>query len=330
MTIGALKKAMSDAKKSIKNANPKEVEGRVKPNEIDIPAAELITGRQSTRNEKIRKIPVREINPKLCRPWKYHNRDNLWLNQDKCSDLIVSIVNNGQMDPGLVREIDDPVYKYEIIYGVRRWFACSQIPNQKFLAKVTCATDKECMVLMHVENADSQDISEFERAYSFKLQFESGAFKNQTEMAKAFGITQSMISKSIRAASILDNKIIGELLINKLEIAIRDAYKLATLMSEPTSLKKIEEEGKKIAKEIQSGLNISTKQIFIRLIEAHKDEVNSEEGAKVLLKKKGVSLLEVKLDKKGNCSFVVSAGAMKGEKEKILESISLGLDRHLC
>ena len=38
-----------------------------------------------------RKLPVFEIDPSLCVPWKYHNRDEAWLNEKKCSDLILSI-----------------------------------------------------------------------------------------------------------------------------------------------------------------------------------------------------------------------------------------------
>ena len=127
-----------------------------------IPAVEIGATRH-TGVTKSRKIPILEILPSQCKPWKHHDRDQAWLCKEKCQDLITSISKNGQMEPGLVRILhDDPQYSYEIIYGVRRWYACSQIPNQKFLAKVSMQNDKQCMVLMHSENADSKDISEFE------------------------------------------------------------------------------------------------------------------------------------------------------------------------
>jgi ParB family chromosome partitioning protein len=103
---------------------------------------------------------LKTVDPKRCKPWKYHNRDVAWLTKERCLDLIVSIHRNGQIEPAMVRRIaHDPDHDFEIICGVRRWFSCTQIPNQKFLACATDADDKTCMILMHAENADSKDRS---------------------------------------------------------------------------------------------------------------------------------------------------------------------------
>ena len=66
------------------------------------------------------------VEPSDCRPWKFHNRDNVWMTVDKCQDLVSSIRKNGQKVPIFARKLEnDPDGKnWEIIAGRRRWFAC--------------------------------------------------------------------------------------------------------------------------------------------------------------------------------------------------------------
>ncbi len=47
------------------------------------------------------------VEPSDCRPWKFHNRDNIWMNVDKCQDLISSIRKNGQKVPIFARKIEN-------------------------------------------------------------------------------------------------------------------------------------------------------------------------------------------------------------------------------
>lgn len=319
MAISSLKKAMSDAKASIKKVESGTLSDKESKKEIEIPAAELITGKQSTRNEKIRKIPIREIKPSLCKPWNYHNRDLAWLNENMCSDLISSIAKNGQMEPGLVREIDDPKYKYEIIYGVRRWYACSQIPNQKFLAQVTDASDKECMILMHIENADSKDITEFERAYSFAQQLKSGAFKNQTELSEAMGISQGIVSRMAKAAEILEYDFLSSLFPNKLDIKIKPAYDIVSLMKSSEKKSQIKHNAIEIKKRMKSGETFSTAQI-LSLLSGHDEAKCPKE--KTVLKEGKDKILHCKRDTKGKVSFVFSPSAFKSDKD-VLEAATI-------
>lgn len=184
-----------------------------------------------------------EIDPARCKPWKFHNRDIAWLTKERCLDLMLSIQKNGQLEPALVRKIQgDADYDFEIVYGVRRWFVCSQIPQQKLLARITAADDKTCMILMHTENADSKDISDFERACSFSQQMKSGMFKNQTEMAEAMGLSQGTISKMIKAAEIFEHEWIKSLFHNKLDIPIKHAYSLSILLKKNETYQCIKKE----------------------------------------------------------------------------------------
>ena len=221
--------------------------------------------------EKIKDATLYELEPSQCIPWKFRDRDPAWLTVKSCSDLIHSIKKMGQLHPILVREIkNDPHHKYEIIYGARRWFSCLQILNQLVSARITTADDKTCLILMHAENANSKDITEFERACSFYQQMTSGIFKNQYEMAEAMGISQGLVSRMINSAKLFDYPWIKALFSNKLEIKIKPAHKLVSLLKN----KNIEPFIKACALEIENRIkrseSFSTKEIFDLLISAGK------------------------------------------------------------
>ena len=240
-----------------------------------------------------------EIDPSRCNPWKYHNRDKLWLTRSRCLDLIRSIEKNGQIEPILVRALkNDPDYDFEIICGVRRWFSCMQISNQKVLAYVTEAHDKQCMIIMHSENADSQDISDFERAVSFAEQMKSGAFKNQSDMAKAMGLSQSTICKMIKAADIFQHDWLRNLFDSKLEVPMRHAYALSSLLKKPAYYTLIEKEAALILEEKAKKQHaaLSGTETLRRLIKHVKGNLMQQEFS-VLLEKDQKPIVSARKDK---------------------------------
>lgn len=221
--------------------------------------------------EKIKEMALYELDPAHCIPWKFHDRDPAWLTIRSCTDLIQSIKKMGQLHPILVRKIHhDPRHSYEIIYGVRRWFSCLQLPNQRVSARVTQADDRTCLILMHAENANSKDITEFERACSFYQQMNYGIFKNQHEMAQAMGISQGLVSRMINSAKIFDYPWIKALFSNKLEIKIKPAHKLAALLKNKNIEPLIKSCAFEIEDRIKKGEHFSPKDILTLLITAGK------------------------------------------------------------
>ena len=218
--------------------------------------------------KKIKKIPIIELDPSTCKPWTYHDRDPAWLTIKNCSDLIHSIKKNGQLEPGLVRVLkDSEEYTYEIIYGVRRWYACKEIPNQQFLAKITDISDKEAMILMHSENSDSKDISEFERAISFSEYLKSGAFSSQKELSELLGVSKGYVSKMVKASSIFDYHWLKSLFKTKMDIQLKKAYSLAIILENDTTRNKV----KNLANTLQNSQEIlSTNSILLKLLSSVK------------------------------------------------------------
>ena len=176
---------------------------------------------------------VLAVEPKRCRPWKFHNRTDAWYTRERCQDLIDSIAKDGQLEPALARRLDgERDYDFELIFGMRRRFAC-EATGQKLKIRVVDAPDARAAVLMHIENADRQDITPMERAISFQVQAEAKVFATQEAMAEALGVSKGQVAKMIKAAALLKVPAIGALFQDRSVVPVEQAYKVAALMERP-------------------------------------------------------------------------------------------------
>jgi len=175
-----------------------------------------------------------------CRPWKYHNRDQAWLNPERCNDLISSIRKNGQQFPIIARKLEnDPEGKsWEIIAGRRRWYACHYLKKQ-IRVKAFTGDDREGAILMNLENKDRDDISEFEDAISYRQQLDSGLFDSQDEMAMALDLKKSKLSKMLSAAKITNYKSIMRLFSDITKLKINPVYSLVALIDKSEKNKEV-------------------------------------------------------------------------------------------
>jgi ParB family chromosome partitioning protein len=194
-------------------------------------AAELaLTGRVVPPLEREN---IFSVDPKRCRAWAFHNRTAAWYTRDRCQDLIESIAKDGQQEPAVARKLNgNPDFDYELVYGMRRRFACEFL-NTRLKLRVVDADDTRAAILMHIENADRQDITPMERALSFQSQLEARIFPTQEALADAIGLTKGQISKLIKAATLMRQPTISQLFIDKSAVPVDAAYKLATLWDRP-------------------------------------------------------------------------------------------------
>ncbi len=176
---------------------------------------------------------IHAVDPKRCRPWKFHNRTDAWYTRERCQDLIDSIAKDGQLEPALARRLEgEKDYDFELIFGMRRRFAC-EATGQKLKVRVVDANDARAAVLMHIENADRQDITPMERAISFQVQAEAKLFATQEAMAEALGVSKGQVAKMIKAAGLLKVPAIGALFSDRSIVPVEQAYKVAALMERP-------------------------------------------------------------------------------------------------
>lgn len=222
--------------------NLKDIAGQVKergeaspleqaPAQPRLAAAELaLKGRTMPSLEREN---ILSVDPRRCRPWKYHNRTDAWYTRERCQDLIDSIAKDGQLEPALARRIEgEKDYDFELIFGMRRRFAC-EATGQKLKVRVIEADDARAAVLMHIENADRQDITPMERAISFATQVEAKVFPTQEAMAEALGVSKGQVAKMIKAAGLLKVVPVAALLPDRSAVPVEQAYKLASLIERP-------------------------------------------------------------------------------------------------
>lgn len=219
-------------KRSLSGVIAQSTESKLLDNKIILPAASrtLVQEKSSNHSEAVRGTEFL-VDPSVCRPWKYHNRDGIWMNVDKCQDLISSIRKNGQKVPIFARKIEnDPEGKsWEIIAGRRRWFACNHL-GIKIRVKATDANDRECAILMNLENKDRNDISEFEDAISYRQQLEAKLFDSQDDMAIALDLKKSKLSKMLSAARIVEYNDIISLFSDVTLLKINPIYSLVLML----------------------------------------------------------------------------------------------------
>jgi ParB family transcriptional regulator, chromosome partitioning protein len=235
----------------------RSVKERGEPSPFDRPsaarpvlaAAELaLTGRVAPDFEREN---IFAVDPKRVRAWKYHNRADAWYTRERCQDLIDSIAKDEQQEPALARRIQgDPNADYELIYGMRRRYAC-EVLGKKLKLRIVEADDARAAVLMHVENADRQDITPMERALSFQAQIEGSVFATQEALADAMGLSKGQVSKLLKGASILRHTAIGGLFNDKGLVPVDQAYKLATLLERPQAKEVILQSAKNLGREGQ-------------------------------------------------------------------------------
>ncbi|MGH8226515.1 MAG: ParB/RepB/Spo0J family partition protein [Steroidobacteraceae bacterium] len=238
---------LSDIARSVKERgepSPFDRPGSARP---VVPAAELaLTGRVAPELEREN---IFAVDPKRVRPWKYHNRTEGWYTRERCQDLIDSMAKDGQQEPALARRIKgDPSVDYELIYGMRRRFAC-ELLGRKLKLRVIDADDARAAVLMHIENADRQDITPMERALSFQAQIEAKIFPTQEALSEAIGLSKGQVAKMLKAATVLKHATLAGLFADKSAIPIIQAYTLAVLLERPGAKEVILQAAKNLARE---------------------------------------------------------------------------------
>ncbi len=156
------------------------------PNNLG-PYFKTSTGISFNENELV------NVDPKHCEPWKYANR--LEDDMGDMQELIRSIKESGQLQPGLIRPHPKPYneIKYEVIFGRRRYEACLKL-NIPFLAiRKNLSKVEEALVFQETENRERKDISNYSNAMLYKKLLEDGVFKNEKDLSEKIGVSLSKV-----------------------------------------------------------------------------------------------------------------------------------------
>lgn len=322
-------------KRSLSGVIANNSEGAEVNNKIILPATSRTLNQDKNNHSEAVRGTEFLVDPSDCRPWKFHNRDSIWMSVDKCQDLISSIRKNGQKVPIFARKIenDRDGKHWEIIAGRRRWFACNHL-GIKIRVKATDANDRECAILMNLENKDRNDISEFEDAISFKQQLEANLFDSQDEMAMALDLKKSKLSKMLSAAKIVDYKEIIDLFKDITLLKINPVYSLVLLLEKNSTNKELIINKAKHLHEVLSSRKslIKTNVIINELISSVDDKDNKNKNYKtfkledkIIIKTNEITSRKVVFEL--NKSNIVNFSSEE-IKKVVLDALSEYLDIH--
>ena len=134
--------------------------------------------------------PLDKIEPSPTQPRKHFDPEAL-------SDLSASIKESGLIQPLVVRKLDAPPERYELIAGERRWRASRMAGLTAVPVVVKDVDDAVAFALALIENIQRQDLNPIEEAMAYQRLLDEFEF-TQSELADQVGKSRSAISNSIR------------------------------------------------------------------------------------------------------------------------------------
>lgn len=145
-------------------------------------------------DERIKKILVDKIVPKIDQPRSYFD-------EEKLSELAVSIKKHGILMPLVVSPLSDE--KFQIIAGERRWRAAKLAGLDKVPVVIRSLKELEKIEIALVENIQRVDLSSLEQATSLaKLHVQFSM--TYDEIAKRLGKAPSTINNTVRLLNLPD------------------------------------------------------------------------------------------------------------------------------
>lgn len=271
------------------------------------------------------------VDPARCRPWRLHNRDLDHLSEDTCRDLIDSFLSaKKQRIPAIVRRLkDDPEYEFEIIAGVRRWWAVSWLrdhhhPEYDYLVTIQNVTDEEAFRVSDVENRSRKDISDWERAKEYTIALAEFYDGSQSQMAEHLHLSRSWLSRLLDVARLPEELVLA--FTDTHDITVRVARDIKPLAGDTKAFAKMREEADHIAEQRAKGLlNLSGPEVAKRLVNATVQPAAKGDRDKEVIGKGGKVILRYMKVRGGGLTIkiVPKTGAAAAEILKAIEGLLL-------
>ncbi len=150
---------------------------------------------EKEQNENlVSQIKLSQIDPKSDQPRKYFDKEAL-------ETLAASIMENGLLQPILVREYGDG--RYQIIAGERRFRACKLAGLTEISAIILERDDKKTAEIALIENVQREDLNPIEEAMGYRALAEEYDM-TQEEISIKVGKSRSAITNTLRLLELPD------------------------------------------------------------------------------------------------------------------------------
>jgi len=144
----------------------------------------------------VRTIPIELIEPNPDQPRKTFNDAEL-------AELTESIAEKGLIQPLLVRPLEGPSERYQIVAGERRWRAAQRARLHAAPCVIRELTDRETLEIAIVENVQRSDLNAVEEARALRQLVESFGH-TQEDVARALGKSRAHVANTLRLLALPD------------------------------------------------------------------------------------------------------------------------------
>jgi ParB family chromosome partitioning protein len=270
---------------------------------------------QRLKAERESGLLVLRLDPKRVRATKFINRDERsFLESDpRFISLRESIRAHGQDTPIRVRPlVGDDDADYEVVFGHRRHRACLSLDAEMdggfqvlALLDSTVSAARDFVLKMYRENEEREEQCAYDNGRSFRTWLAEGIFADQSEIARAIGVSDATVTKYLQIAELPESVIAA--FDDPRDISVRWSHELVKAIK--TSPVRVEETALRIANTHPRPAAVTIARTLISSANALQDErsstsreqVSKIDGRVVLRQKRRdghLSLKFYRLDKK--------------------------------
>lgn len=153
-----------------------------------IPAVDIDSSKENPVTNKLREIPLSNIDPNPGQP-------RLIVDEARLEELVESIREHGVIQPVVVRYTDKG--RYQLIAGERRWRACNELGMEKIPALIREASDLEASAVALIENIQREDLNPLEEARAYQQLIDQYGL-TQDEVSRRVGKSRPFIANMVR------------------------------------------------------------------------------------------------------------------------------------
>ena len=240
------------------------------------------------KEKSVNTLKISLIDPKGDQPRKYFDKDAL-------EELAASIVENGLLQPILVREYGEG--RYQIIAGERRFRASKLAGLTEIPAIILDRDNKSVAQIALIENIQREDLNPIEEAMAYKsLKDEYGM--TQEELSDKIGKSRSAVANSLRLLD-LPEAILTMVATKELSaghartlLGVKDVEDMILLaqfaLEQDLSVRQLEEQVKKINKKKKPTEEEATESVpFVDYFREMELKIQRRLGRKVKIEDKG-------------------------------------------
>lgn len=191
---------------------------------------QAVEGELSTLRERLRQYdgstPTRKLDPATIRPTRWANRHAASFENADFAGLKADIEQaGGNVQPILVRPVQDQADRFELVFGHRRHRACLDLGIPVLAAIwVDELGDAELFAAMDRENRERADLSPYEQGLMYQRALDEHLFPTQRQLAEKLGVSHTWVRKALIVAQL--PSAVVECFRSPLEIQYRHAEEL--------------------------------------------------------------------------------------------------------